>query len=94
MDNVIHLPPFEIIQKPTFGSPCNGCGWCCHSEVCKLGQEAFDLKPEQTPCPAMTFIDNKIRCGLIIAEQHLEGEPILAKALGINTSCDADDFDH
>lgn len=40
----------------------------------------------------MMFVDNKIRCGLVIAERELEGDALLAKALGIGKGCDADDF--
>lgn len=88
----IILPPIDIIQKPEYGSPCNGCGWCCHSEVCYLGQEAFKIKAKQTPCPAMMFMDNKVRCGLVEAEKELDGERLLAKALGIGKGCDSDDL--
>lgn len=92
MSDVIPLPPFPIIQKPREGAACNGCGWCCHTEVCALGQMAFKIKAEQTPCPAMMFTDNKVRCGLVEAEKELAGEPKLAKMLGIDTGCDSTDF--
>lgn len=88
---VITLPPFDIIPKPEYGSPCNGCGWCCHSAVCYLGQEAFKIKEEQTPCPAMMFIDNKVRCGLVIGEKVGGMSPMLHDALGIGKGCDSDD---
>ena len=88
----IILPPFDIIPKPKYSSPCNGCGWCCHSSVCYLGQEAFKIKEEETPCPAMIFIDNKVRCGLVEGERIVGGKQLLSEALGIGKGCDADDF--
>lgn len=91
METII-LPPIDIIPKPKYGNACNGCGWCCHSAVCYLGQEAFKIKEENTPCPAMMFIDGKVRCGLVEAEKELDGEPLLAKALGIDKGCDSDDI--
>lgn len=94
---MIPLPPFEIIQKPREGLPCNGCGWCCHTEVCAIGQAAFKLKPTQTPCPGMIFEDNRVKCGLVIAENIIlsekpERKPLIQEALGIGKGCDSSDF--
>lgn len=89
--DAIYVPPFDIMRKPKLGEACNGCGLCCAMEVCYLGREAFGLKKYETPCPAMVFSDNKVRCGLVVAEKSAELSPILHNALGIGRGCDADD---
>lgn len=47
-------PPLLQIEKPKFGAPCNGCGFCCRNEVCGLGKAVLgDDTP--APCPLMRF---------------------------------------
>ena len=92
----IYLPPFPTPAKAKKGLPCNGCGWCCHLEVCRLGRMAF---PGSTaPCPAIAYEDGRVRCGLVLGELELmkergEAEPILQNMLGIGLGCCADDLD-
>lgn len=47
-DNIetIYMPPFSVIAKPKKGSPCNGCGWCCHEEICAIGKIFLELYDE------------------------------------------------
>lgn len=90
---IIYQPPITIIAKPKYGNPCNGCGWCCHSQVCYLGQEAFKITAEQTPCPAMMYTDNKVRCGLVVAEKSAGWSPMLHDALGVGKGCDSDSLE-
>lgn len=97
-EEVMFLPPFQTPVKPKYLEPCNGCGWCCHEEICTVGKIFFDMCDEDQmiphfikgPCPAMTFIDNKVRCGVVLAEAHIaDGKTITADALGIGKGCDA-----
>ena len=92
MPDIEYMPPFRTPEKPRYGSPCNGCGWCCHSEVCALGKMAF--KDAVAPCPAMIFEEGKVRCGLVLAEMELGGETLLQDALGIGKGCCSDDPQH
>lgn len=62
-------------------------------EVCHLGRKAFGLGKYDTPCPAMMFADDKVRCGLVVAEKEAGLSPMLHNALGIGMGCDADDDD-
>ncbi|QXN71181.1 hypothetical protein RCDURKIN_125 [Rhodobacter phage RcDurkin] len=53
-----------FIDKPPYGSPCNGCGHCCRAEVCPVGAMLFE---QEDNCPALTLMDNKYVCGLVAA---------------------------
>lgn len=87
MSDIIHIPPFATPAKPTFGSPCNGCGLCCHREVCGIGQIAFST--DQAPCPGIVYKEGRTWCLVILAEKMTQKDTLLADALGIGTSCDA-----
>jgi hypothetical protein len=95
-EETIYLPPFPTPAKAKKGDACNGCGWCCHLEVCRLGELAF---PDAVaPCPAIVYQDGKVRCGLILGEMELmrerkDAEPILQDMLGIGKGCCADDME-
>lgn len=94
MTSTIQMPPFATPAKPSKGAACNGCGWCCHMEVCAIGKRAFP--GGSAPCPAITYQDGVVRCGLVLAEQELmrqrpEAEPMLHEMLGIGQGCCADD---
>ncbi|MHA3046487.1 hypothetical protein JSO59_003860 [Riemerella anatipestifer] len=61
-----------ILPKPKIGEPCNGCGICCHIQLCNTG--AFLLKKSKTfggkivkgKCPALlSEEDGTFSCGLI-----------------------------
>lgn len=80
----------KMLDKPKLGSPCNGCGVCCASEICTIGREAFPTA--QAPCPGMLFDEGRFHCKLVLAERFSGMEPLLANALGIGKGCDADDY--
>lgn len=96
-DEVIYLPSFPVLQKPKFGSPCNGCGWCCHEEICFYGKMFFELGDKETfikgPCPAMVYESGCVKCGLVLSEKALGLEPVLERGLAIGKGCDADDHE-
>lgn len=51
--------------KPEFGAPCNGCGFCCEQEPCKLAIEHLDHSREG-PCRALEPVESGgYRCGLL-----------------------------
>lgn len=84
---MIALPP--ILQvKPTFSSPCNGCGFCCHSEVCELGKIAIPEAVE--PCPLLEFETGRFWCGLVLKETQHGMTPLIAQTLAIGRGCDAE----
>ena len=51
-----------MLEKPSKGSPCNGCGVCCLAEPCPVSKEIFKL-PE---CPALEHDGTRYNCGLMI----------------------------
>jgi len=65
---------------------CNGCGLCCHLELCPAGGIAY---PEaKAPCPALVIHKGRTWCGLVIAEQgHPELKPLIQISLGIGKGC-------
>lgn len=81
-----------VIEKPPYGDPCNGCGYCCEEAVCAIGMVAGG--PDTVaPCPFLLQQDGRNWCRLVLAEQFLNQqglcEPVFAKALGIGRGCDA-----
>ena len=78
--------------KPTFGATCNGCGVCCQQEVCRVGQVIFGAIPG--PCPALTWVQGRFWCGLVLAEYHARRQdpttlPLIEHTLAIGRGCDA-----
>lgn len=49
--------------KPSFGSPCNNCGWCCMTEVCAGGVK-LGADPQQLPCKFLIEKDGKHLCSI------------------------------
>ncbi len=78
-------------DKPHQGSACNGCGFCCASEICKIGIKAFP--GAAAPCPGMVFNDGRFACKLVLVERAAGMEPLIAAALGVGKGCCADDYD-
>lgn len=79
--------------KPAQGAPCNGCGWCCHEEVCQAGQIAYSTT--EAPCPGIILRDGIVRCEVVLAEQRalaagLVAESLIQRGLGIGLGCDAE----
>ncbi|KQQ39146.1 hypothetical protein ASF58_22915 [Methylobacterium sp. Leaf125] len=87
--------------KPAFGSPCNGCGYCCAEEPCAIARENIPDHPEEGPCLALEHEGGRFVCGMIRrpghymrlpndwADGHLGG--LFAQALGAGRGCDAGD---
>lgn len=67
------------MEKPPYGSPCNGCGVCCQNEICPLGQIAFPHA--QAPCPALEKQADRYVCGLVASPQTYA--PIRASVYGV-----------
>ncbi|WP_147019947.1 hypothetical protein [Methylorubrum extorquens] len=69
--------------KPAFGSPCNGCGYCCAQEPCAVARE-FVGAGEDGPCPALEREDGRFVCGMIV-------RPIfyIGRAAGLDGAADA-----
>lgn len=87
------------LDKPSYGSPCNGCGLCCRLEVCQVGRmtmrEAgyFEVS---TPCPFIVESDGIARCAVVLSEQDSfkrgdVTDPVIARALGIGWGCTMED---
>jgi hypothetical protein len=49
--------------KPKFGDACNGCGYCCTVQSCKLAEEF--LRCVTGPCVALEVREGKTVCGLV-----------------------------
>lgn len=89
------------IQKPKFGAPCNGCGYCCEQECCQLGLDFIRTVPAISPCPAIELDGEKKVCGLVRRPAfYMFGEDVpasetgwlsvqFATALGFGHGCDA-----
>lgn len=75
-------------EKPAFGSPCNGCGFCCAAEQCEISLQVFG--DVGAPCPAMQFEDGRFHCG-VLRDAPPVVQPLIAYVLGIGRGCDADD---
>ena len=99
--------PKQVIQifasapsKPLFGQSCNGCGVCCLSEPCPLGQ-VLSLR-RQGACDALEWheLHKQYRCGLAAdPRRHLAWLPQrlvpMAKRMALrwiasSTGCDCD----
>lgn len=51
------------LPKPRLHESCNGCGYCCVVEPCKLAQEFLNC--HQGPCAALEQADGRTYCGLV-----------------------------
>ncbi len=89
---MILLPMVSGPEKPAFGARCNGCGYCCASEVCKLGEMVFETSV--APCPGLTWKDGRAWCGPMLASAVIGGEmhERLLLAMGAGLGCDSDDL--
>ena len=79
-----------MLDKPKFGSPCNGCGLCCKTEVCGIGKEFYGSQ-QQAPCPSLMFENGRYWCGFVLAEDLTRSASLIGNALGIGKGCDSDD---
>lgn len=78
----------SYLVKPLKGEPCNGCGWCCQSEVCAIGKDLHGSAV--APCPSLVYADGRTYCGVV-----RWSSPALAayfsERLGIGKGCCSDD---
>lgn len=81
-----------MIEKPKFGSPCNGCGLCCKMEVCAIGKGVFGADTP-APCPALIFENKRFWCKFVLAEDIARAPSLIGNALGIGKGCCADDME-
>ena len=51
------------LPKPRLGEACNGCGYCCTTEPCRLAAEY--LHCSTGPCVALEVRDGRTVCGLV-----------------------------
>lgn len=67
------LPGLVILQKPTYGEPCNRCGICCERELCHTAMEEhrpnhrhrYPSEEWKGPCPSLIYNrDGTTTCGL------------------------------
>jgi hypothetical protein len=59
-----------VLQKPAYGQPCNGCGWCCQQELCQLARNCFG-EDYPAPCPVLVVRDGRHWCGMVEeADRH------------------------
>lgn len=87
-----------VLNKPSFGAPCNNCGICCAMELCDVAEEYF---PGATaPCPALEYHEGRFLCGLVVRPSHHLGmafngdrvlSPLMAKAIGSGQGCGCPD---
>lgn len=60
-----------MTDRPPIGTPCNGCGLCCHTHVCLTGSKVLGLvdtlgQRAPGPCHALVKSDDAgWRCGLV-----------------------------
>lgn len=52
-----------VLPKPKFGSPCNGCGYCCTVQPCMLAREMLNCT--EGPCVALESQGDRHVCGLV-----------------------------
>ncbi|AWB26192.1 hypothetical protein DA075_35570 (plasmid) [Methylobacterium currus] len=85
--------------KPEFGSPCNGCGFCCAAEPCGIARRFIPGCGEEGPCPAMEFEGGRFWCGMVRRPGHYLGLPacgdeemgaMIGESLGTGKGCCAD----
>lgn len=83
-------------EKPAFGSPCNGCGFCCAAEPCGVARQFVPGAIDGAPCPAMEFGHGRFRCGMVRRPGHYLGLPawgdeemgaMIGEALGTGKGC-------
>lgn len=89
----------RVLPKPKFGEPCNGCGFCCATELCQIAEDSFP--GAAAPCPALEFGDGRTWCGMIRhPSRHLKINftgadekvaPLISMALAVGQGCGADD---
>ena len=80
MSNLIQMIRIAEAHKPSFGTPCNHCGWCCMTEVCAVGKA--NGAGEMIPCKFLYQAGGDHFCDLAKTDKD-------KKKIGIGTGCDA-----
>lgn len=73
-------------SKPPLSDPCNGCGFCCIMEQCRV---SVDLFGKHGRCPALEWNEKETRfyCGLMRApEQYPANHPFTGEDAPLNAS--------
>lgn len=85
-------------EKPKWGEPCNGCGFCCAAEPCDIAREFIGAT--KGPCPAMEFDAGRFWCGMVrsphkyLGVAEWVGDSMRAPfqlLLGVGRGCDSED---
>ncbi|MDR1553357.1 MAG: hypothetical protein LBS69_07845 [Prevotellaceae bacterium] len=90
------------MNKPKIGEPCNGCGICCLTQVCRNGAYLLKLVNElgefvSGRCPALVQRDGRFFCDIILnpkkyIKQSKYPAAVLSRNFGIltgaGTGCD------
>lgn len=76
-------------EKPKFSEPCNGCGYCCAAELCKVGKHLHG-ENHPAPCPSMVFSVDRFLCGAVLAMDKTDVGPVFRMLMGIGIGCDSD----
>lgn len=79
--------------KPAVGMPCNGCGICCHSELCPLAILRFRRKKGRCPVLQWDSTQQLYRCGWLQRQpKSLFSRLVyywIHRHIGANQGCDA-----
>jgi hypothetical protein len=92
----------QILPKPLYGEPCNGCGRCCLALQCPVSLEVFGDVSEEGFCPALEPVGGgRLACGLMsrpldyLPDVKTEHGPEWARFfrlyIGAGTWCDSED---
>lgn len=87
-------------EKPKFGEPCNGCGFCCAAELCPLAIEF--IGDGDGPRPALEFNQGRFLCGLLTNASRYSNKipPMIDAAVAailsplFGSGCDSGDNNH
>jgi hypothetical protein len=79
-----------MIQKPKFGSPCNGCGLCCQLERCAIAVKALGEGPG--PCPGLVWREGRSSCLMVEEADRMgpEYSGMIRYRMGIGLGCDSE----
>lgn len=96
------------LPKPKIGEPCNGCGICCHIQICNTGAfllrktKYFGEKTIKGKCPALIQNDdNTFSCGFVVKPSKFIKSKYRNKVIsrtvsfliGAGTGCDSLGYD-
>lgn len=63
---LLNLLETAVAAKPIFGDKCNNCGYCCLSEVCRVGVALTGKSIG--PCELLTTEGDKHYCSLVVKD--------------------------